>query len=337
MKALTWLGPKQMELRDTPEPSPGPDDLLIRVAAVGICGSEIEGYLGESSIREPPQIFGHEFTGIVVEAGANTRRLTPGTRVVINPLISCYSCPMCRRNEPNLCVNRELIGAQHPGAMADFVVVPEANAFEVPDRITDIEASLVEPLAVTIRGAELASPSLLDRAVIVGAGNLGLLLLQVLLATGIGEVLVLDTHPDRRATASALGAKWVTDPLLEAPEELLMTLGGLGADTVFDCVGKSATRKLAHALTRPGGRIVLLGLHDTFSELDCNAVVRWEVSIAGSYVYSSGDFHKALDALTRGLIDIKDWLAVRPLAEGDLSFEELVANPSVVSKFVLTP
>ena len=336
MKALTWLGPKRMELLDAPKPEPGRDEVLVEVVAVGICGSELEGYLGASAIRQPPQIFGHEFVGTVVEVGSNAERLTPGTRVVVNPLLTCGTCQMCRRDQSNLCLNRGIVGAQRPGGMADFVAVPETNVFRVPDSISDIEASLVEPLAVTIRGVAHANPGFLERAVIIGAGNIGLLLLQVLLSTGVGEVLMLDTHPDRRATAGRLGAI-PADPLAAAPEELLAPLGGFGADVVLDCVGKNATRKLAHALTRPGGRIVLLGLHDTLSELDFNAIVRHEVSISGSYTYSDTEFRTAIRALERGVIDVAEWLEVRPLSAGARSFEELIESPSVVSKYVLTP
>ncbi len=337
MKALTWLGPKQMELRDTPKPSPGPGEVLVEVAAVGICGSELEGYLGESAIRTPPQIFGHEFVGTVVEVGADAGELAPGTRVVINPLLTCGTCELCLRGQSNICLSREIVGAQRPGGMADFVVAPATNAVPISDALSDVEASLVEPLAVSIRAVELADAGYLDRAVVIGAGNIGLLVLQVLATAGVGEILTVDTHPDRRATAAGLGSSHVGDPLAATPGELLAPLGDFGADVVFDCVGKDATRKLAQALIRTGGRIVLVGLHDTMSALDFNAVVRNEIAITGSYTYSDANFRTAIRALERGVVDTGEWTEVRPLAAGAQSFDDLIDHPTVVSKYVLTP
>ena len=336
MKALTWLGPRQMEVQELAEPSPKTGEALLKVAAVGICGSELEGYLGASSIRQPPQIFGHEFVGTVVEVGEGSRFQT-GTRVVVNPLLSCGNCPMCQRDAYNLCVNRELIGAQHPGGMADYVVVPEHSLFEVPETISDLEASLTEPLAVAIHAVELAKFAYLERAVVMGAGNIGLLVLQALRQAGVHDILVLDTHAERRKTAIALGASHARNPLQHDAEALLESFGNFGVDVVIDCVGKAATRKLAQELVRPGGRVVLLGLHDALSELHFNDVVRWEVSILGSYTYTELDFRNAIKTFAKGAIDASAWTELRPLEEGGRSFEEMIDHPSVISKYVLKP
>jgi threonine dehydrogenase-like Zn-dependent dehydrogenase len=190
MKALVYEGPREMHLREVADPTPGPEDAVIEVAYSGICGSELSGYLGQNSLRRPPVIFGHEFSGTIADLGDGVRTghdLRVGQRVTANPLVSCMRCPFCLRGQHQLCRSRQLLSAQLPGSNAEFVKVPLAQVQPLPESLSLADAALAEPAACAIHAVRLAAATPQSSALVVGAGPIGLLIVEVLRLHGVGR------------------------------------------------------------------------------------------------------------------------------------------------------
>jgi 2-desacetyl-2-hydroxyethyl bacteriochlorophyllide A dehydrogenase len=317
MRAIVWQGPSEMTIEERPDPAdPGDGELIVRPEAVGICGSEVEGYLGHMGNRTPPLIMGHEFAGVVVAAGRQAQELE-GARVAVNPLSGCGECRLCRSGHGNLCADRKLIGVHSDGAFADFVRAPAASARRLPDGVSARTGALVEPLANGVHAVRLGlAREPVERAVVLGAGTIGLVTLQAALLAGIEHVAVVEPQPERRARAAALGAH---DTYEERPEP--------GADLVLDAVGAQATRALALELLRPGGQAVCIGLAADDTTLGFHGVVRGQLSIQGSYAYTMDDYEQALDHLTSGRATLGELDDVKPLDDGPDAFARLAGGP----------
>lgn len=337
MDALVWLGPRKMELRREPAPTPEAGEVLIEVATVGICGSELSGYLGENSLRKPPLIMGHEAAGrIAFDCDAPLSDGSParaGARVTFNPLLTCGACDLCRSGKSNLCRNRQLISAHRPGAFARYVAVPAHLCVPLPDHVSLTLGSLTEPLACGVRAVAHAEAP--HRLVILGAGPIGLLCLVAARAAGIEQILVSDVSERRLAVARAWGAA----ATVNARNNVLAAVQAFapgGADAVIDAVGLTVTRDQAVRAVIPGGRVVFIGLHDEESMVGANYIVRQEITVIGSFTYSDADFTRALDLLAAGKVPLDgDWLEERPLAAGPAAFEELIAGTTRAAKIVL--
>jgi len=339
MKALIYEGPRLMNMRDVPEPTPGPDEVLIQVAYSGICGSELSGYLGQNTLRRPPLIMGHEFSGTIVALGdlavAYNPVLAIGQRVTVNPLGYCGYCRYCMGGRHQLCPRRELLGAHRPGSFAAFVTAPARGVYPLPDNISMEHAALTEPLACALHAAQVAGCSALDRAVVIGLGPIGLLTLQVLKSFGVTLICATDTDPDRRAMGAHFGVT-ALDPLAEDVARYVRdTTDGLGADVIFDAVGTQATRHQSIDLVATAGRVVLIGLHEEHSAIPINPIIRREISLLGSFSYTPNIFAEALAWLSAARIEIDPWLLKAPLAEGRACFERLLGQPGPVAKILL--
>lgn len=330
--ALVWLGPQEMAWREIAEAPLEPGEVRLEVQAVGICGSELSGYLGHNSLRVPPLVMGHEFSGVVRELGPGAE-LSPGDRVVVNPLLTCGECDYCRGGLENLCAERALIGAHLPGAFAESAVVPAAACLPLSDEIDFLSGSLAEPLACAVRAVSLAIGGGLGGAAgggssgslhIIGAGPIGLLCGLVARHAGVGAVSIHDTNEERLA----LAAGWGLTP--EVP--------GTPVDAVIDAVGLEATRAAGIAAVRRGGTVVFIGLHSAQAAFDGNDLIRDEKVVKGCFAYTRADFARAVALLAEGLVPPPaEWVEVRDLADGGASFEELTgAAPSSV-KIVLRP
>lgn len=335
MRALVWHGPRSITLEKVPKPVPAPGEVVVRVEAVGICGSELSGYLGHNSLRKPPLIMGHEFCGQVVEP-AGEGPLRPGERAVVNPLISCGQCTMCRDGLDNLCLHRALLGAHRPGAFAEWVAVPERNCTPLPPNLGPVAGALVEPLACGLRAVELARIGPADSVLILGAGAIGLCTLAVARQAGAMLLMAADINPGRLSTALDWGATAALGPGTDVVAEVRRLTGELGADVVIDAVGATITRQTAVRAVRPGGRAVLVGLHEAESLLPANDVVRNEVQMSGCFAYRTSTFARAVALVRHGLLNLAGaWLEERPLTAGPASFAELVAGTAAATKIVL--
>ncbi|WP_274650972.1 galactitol-1-phosphate 5-dehydrogenase [Paenibacillus humicola] len=326
MKALVYEGPRTMTIRDAPIPEPAADEVLIRVAHAGICGSELGGYLGHNSLRKPPLIMGHEFSGTVERAGRDVSRLRAGDRVTANPLVTCGKCFACTTGSAQLCAERKLLGAHLPGAFAEYVVAPERNVFPLEAHVSMEEGAYTEPFACAVHICSLLRPHPGDRLLIVGAGPIGLLALQALRIFGVEDVTVVDLNEERLEIARELGARTST------------RTGDAGAfDAAVDAVGAQATRTACALAVRPGGSVVFTGLHEAESRLPINDMIRSEIRTCGAFAYSPADFTDAQRWIAQGKVQLAPWTSIVPLKEGGASFDKLIGNPGKTAKILLVP
>jgi (R,R)-butanediol dehydrogenase / meso-butanediol dehydrogenase / diacetyl reductase len=330
MRAIVWNGPEEMAVEDVPEPAVEPGTVIVRPEAVGICGSEIEGYLGKMGNRTPPLVMGHEFAGTVTEVGEGVDEDLLGREVAVNPLSSDGTCTLCRAGHTNLCPNRRLVGIHSPGGFAEYALAPAQNVYPLPEGVEARTGALAEPLANGVHAVRLGlAGHFVEHAVVVGAGTIGLMCLQAAVLDGIPEVSVVEPHEARRQQALELGARAAYASGEEAREALEGPTGGLGADLVIDAVGAEVTRRMAvEELLRPGGRAVFVGLHDDATTLGFHDVVRGQLDLQGSYAYTADDYEQALEWLVAGRAGIGELPPVLPLEEGPGTFAELVKGPS---------
>jgi 2-desacetyl-2-hydroxyethyl bacteriochlorophyllide A dehydrogenase len=316
MQALVYTAPLTLELREVGEPEPAAGEVVVEVDAVGICGSELEGFRSQSPFRVPPLIMGHELAG---------RRVDDGTPVAVNPLLACGRCDLCLRGARNICRNRVILGIQRSGGFAERAAVPEAALVPLPAGMTPERAALAEPLANAVHAWRLAlaqdqSPS---RVGIIGAGMLGLAVALVALDAGVRDVEISDLSPERLATASRAGVS-------SAAERLEGEF-----DVVFDAVGTAVTRAASVDRLRPGGSAVWIGLHGPDAGFDGQALIRSEKRVLATFAYVERDFAAAI-ALAAALEDTS-WVTRRPLAEGVETFLGLLESPGAATKTLLTP
>lgn len=341
MDALLWTAPREMAMHAVPEPQPASNEVLVAVSAAGICGSDLSGYLGESSIRVPPLVMGHEAAGKI--AGDSTLVLgdgspaRAGTRITFNPLIVCGTCDRCRAGRSSICRNRVLIGAHRPGAYAPLVAVPAAQCFALPDHVSAVTGSLTEPLACAVRAVELSKAGPGDSLLILGAGPIGLCCLVAARAAGVEQIIISDIAPRRLELAKKWGAIATIDARNDDVVAAAQRVAPGGVSMVIDAVGTSATRDQAVHAVVPGGRVIFIGLHVEESILKANYLVRQEVEISGTFAYTAQEFAKAFDLLAnKSLVASDDWLEVRPLSAGPEAFAELIAGRAAAAKIVLS-
>ena len=329
MSALVYEAPLQMNMRQVPMPVLQPNEVLIRVAYSGICGSELSGYEGKNSLRKPPLIMGHEFSGHIEAIGSAVDRseLKVGAAVTVNPLVSCRQCHYCLRGKQHLCPKRKLLGAHLPGSNAEFVAIRADALSLVPPELPLTMAASVEPAACAIHAAALAAPSPEEKGLVVGAGPIGLMVIQALADRGIGQIFCIDLTAERLAMAEKLGAVPGTFESLESQP----------VDIVVDAVGASATRQGCSRVVRSGGRIVWIGLHEADTTLPVNDFIRQEITTYGSFAYTPIDFENALQALAQKRITLEDaWTQIEPLENGTACYEKLL-HGAPISKIWLTP
>ncbi|HEU4760198.1 MAG TPA: alcohol dehydrogenase catalytic domain-containing protein, partial [Dehalococcoidia bacterium] len=275
MAAAFCTGKERIEARSAPVPSPGPGEVLLRVRACGICGSDLHFYHG--ALPAMPNVSpGHEFAGEVVEAGEGVQGWSTGRRVVVEPLRTCRDCPYCRTGQYQLCPRRVLLGTFAPGGLAQYVTVPAYTLYALPDHLDFELGALVEPLAVAVHGLHLVDLSAGERVLVLGSGSIGLLTVLAARAFGAAEVIATYRHEHQGRAARAAGAsRAVADG--EAAG-----LDKEGIDIVVETVGGAApTLAQALGVIRPGGRISVLGLFTQPAQVNALALMLKEARIAG--------------------------------------------------------
>lgn len=332
LRALVWVGIRRMELRDVVKEGPPEGWVTIEVSHTGICGSDLSGYLGENDLRKPPLVMGHEFSGTVRDVGKGVPDGMAGRLVTVNPLLSCGKCSYCLAGDRQLCLDRKVIGIQVPGSFADYVNVPATASYPVTD---PVRGALVEPLACAIRAVRHSGVRVGDRALVMGAGVIGLMCARVLAASGASEVAVADVNGRRLDGAKRWwGATDVVDTSGKDADTSLKRLANGGFERVIDAVGHGQTRRLAIESVRRGGTVVFIGLHENDTILPGNVVVRSEIAVKGSFSYADDDFRRGV-MLSGNLLDTSGgWMVVRELANGGEAFAELVRG-SPFSKILL--
>jgi L-iditol 2-dehydrogenase len=343
MKTLVLTEYNHFEIQDWPEPEIGPEEVLVRVRACGICGSDVHGMDGSTGRRQPPIVMGHEAAGVIARLGPGVRGWAEGDRVTFDSTVYCGHCWFCRRGDINLCDNRRVLGVscndyRRHGAFAEYVAVPQHILYRVPDAVRFEHAAMVEPLSIALHAVHRTLIMLDDTAVVVGAGMIGLLAVQALRAAGCGRIIAVDLDERRLDLACRVGADEALRPdAADVRAVVLERTAGRGADIALEAVGFSPTVQLAAACLRKGGQLTLIGNLAPSVEFPLQAVVTREITVLGSCA-SRGDYPACLDLLARGAIDLEPLLsAVAPLDEGPTWFERLHAGKEGLMKVVLVP
>jgi L-iditol 2-dehydrogenase len=341
MKALLLSEYRKLDFTDLPAPEPGQDEVLIRVAACGICGSDVHGYDGSSGRRIPPIVMGHEAAGTVAAVGQRVNGLSTGDRVTVDSTVYCGDCPNCSRGDINLCDRREVLGVscgdyRRAGAFAELVVVPARIVHRLPDNLPFTEAAMLEAVAVALHAVSLAPVKSDDTALVIGAGTIGLLLQQALRVAGCSRVFVTDVDPTRLKLSAELGATAVF-AADDVSQEIAHHTNGVGVDIAIEAVGKTETVHSAINSVRKGGTVVLVGNIAPEITLPLQKVVTRQIRLQGSCA-SAGEYPRAIELLSSGAIRVKPLItATAPLAEGPAWFERLYAREPNLMKVVLTP
>lgn len=305
MKAAVLRGPYDIRVEEVERPSIVENEVLVRVARCGICGSDVHAYKGKHPDFVIPIIPGHEFSGVVEEVGDGVRRVKPGDRVVVEPLKTCGKCYFCIRGQYNRCMNLKVIGAQTDGALAEYVAVEERWVYKLPGEMSFEEGAMVEPVAVAVHAVRRAG-NLGDKVLILGAGTIGLLTMQVAKAYGASEVAITDIKDWKLELAKELGADHVINPSKEDLGRFVNRwTDGIGVDSSFEAVGAEATFNQALKYTRKGGSVVIIGVFEQKPMAEVMELVNKELEIHGSLVYSWDDFPKAIGLIHKKKIDVK--------------------------------
>ena len=343
MKALVLTDYKKLELQDLPKPDPGPGEVLIRVEACGVCGSDVHGYDGSTGRRIPPLVMGHEASGTVADVGAGVKSFKAGQRVTFDSTVYCGECFFCKRGDVNLCDARQVLGVscgdyRRAGAFAEFVTVPERILYPLPDHLPFQKAAMIEAISVAVHAVRLTPVQLNDTAVVVGAGMIGLLTLQAARLAGCHRIIAVDVDQGRLDTAVRLGAtQGIIAKGNNVPALVREATGGRGADVAFECVGTTATVESAIESTRKGGMVTLVGNISPRIELPLQSVVTRQIRLQGSCA-SAGEIPACIDLLASGLINVEPMLsAFAPIDEGPQWFERLYKHEAGLMKVVLHP
>lgn len=344
MKALVLEEYNKFRYKDVPDPVLRDEtDLLVRVRAAAICGSDVHGMDGSTGRRRPPIVMGHEASGEIAAVGSRVKRFRVGDLITFDSTEYCGECFYCRRGEVNLCDNRQVLGVscpeyRRPGAFAEYVVVPERIAYAMPEGLDFVDASLAEPAAVAAHAAAITPVALGDSLIVVGTGLIGLLLIQILRVSSPGILIALDTDPSRREAALRFGADAAFDPALsDTPGRVRALTSGRGADRAFEAVGATVPIRTAVDLVRKGGTVTLIGNVSPTVELPLQSVVTRQITLYGSCAMA-GEYPVVLDLMARKKIDVRALVsAVAPLAEGGAWFHRLYKREPGLLKVVLEP
>ena len=324
MKALVYEGVETLRYRDVPDAVPQTGEHLIRIEAVGICGSDMHAYLGHDARRPAPLILGHEGAGTIVGGDHDAMRVT------INPLVTCMTCPACLAGRENLCPERQIISMQpREGAFAQYVAMPMRNLVEVPENVPLDKAALAEPLAVSWHAARLAlealHPAMERRAVVIGGGAIGLAAALALQAMGVDDVTVVEPNATRRTyLAETCGQR-----VAEAADGMV--------PLVIDAVGYGGTRAVASQIVQPGGVIAHVGLGDSKEGFDVRRATLQEITFIGTYTYTAQDFRDTAAAIFDGRLGALGWTETRPLSDGARAFGDIRAGVVAAPKIILAP
>ncbi|HPZ16228.1 MAG TPA: alcohol dehydrogenase catalytic domain-containing protein [Sphaerochaeta sp.] len=341
MKALVLTEYKRLEFKDVPKPTiAGPTEVLVKIEAAAICGSDVHGWDGSTGRRRPPIIMGHEGSGIVEEVGSLVTGFKAGDRVTFDSTIFCGSCAFCRSGLFNLCDNRRVLGVscdeyRRDGIFAEYAIVEERVLFHLPEGLSFAEAAFAEPAGVAAHAVSLAPPKLGEDVAVVGAGLIGLLIIKVLRTMTAGKIFAIEVDENRRKKALEVGADHALDPA-DIDKVAALTAGAL-VPTVFEAVGATGPIKTAISIARKGGTVVLVGNVSPQIEIPLQSVVTRQIRLQGSCAIN-GEYPAVLSMMAGGKLDVRDLLsATAPLSEGEAWFKKLYNREGDLLKVVLIP
>jgi L-iditol 2-dehydrogenase len=343
MKALLLKNYREFEYTDAPDPEIGERDVLVRVAACGICGSDVHGYDGSSGRRIPPLIMGHEAAGVVERVGSSVHNVKAGDRVTFDSTVSCGECVYCRAGRVNLCERRMVLGVscgdyRRHGAFAERVAVPEQIVYKLPDGMPIEHAALIESVSIAVHAVGRVSIKPQDDVLVVGSGMIGLLVIQVLRNVGCKRIIAVDQQPERLTIAGKLGADELVDATTQNSTARIAELtDSNGVDVAFEVVGAGPTVETAIAALRKGGHLVLIGNLAPRIEVPLQAIVTRELTLHGS-CSSAGEYPRCIELMASGAIDVAPLItATVPLSEGAAWFDRLYNREPGLMKVLLQP
>ncbi len=343
MKALLLSEYKHLAMEEMVLPQVAANEVLVQVAACGICGSDVHGYDGSSGRRIPPIVMGHEAAGVVAAVGSEVRRFQPGDRVTFDSTVYCGVCEFCRRGEVNLCDDRQVVGVscgeyRRPGAFAEYVAVPERILYRLPDGLSFVQAAMLEAVSVALHAVRVSELSGGETVLVIGAGMIGLLLLQAARVSGCSRILVADIDATRLELAASLGANKTLERSGDAlVKDILGLTDGRGVDLVLEAVGRSETVGAAIDCVRKGGKVTLVGNIAREVTLPLQKVVTRQIRLQGSCA-SAGEYPEAMTLIADGQITVAPLItAVAPLSDGPQWFDRLHAREPNLMKIVLDP
>jgi len=341
MKALTLIEYNKLVYGEVPDPKLVADEVLVRVRTCGICGSDVHGMDGSTGRRRPPIIMGHEAAGVIEDVGRDVRDWKQGDRVTFDSTVFCGACWYCKRGLINLCDNRRVLGVscedyrQH-GAFAQFLAIPQRILYALPDNVSFDQAAMVEPVSIAVHAVEITPVSLGDTAVVVGAGMVGLLVVQALRVAGCGRIIAVDLEPEKLELAEKFGADvgYKADAC-DVPQDVRDLTGGRGADVALEVVGLSASVNTAIASLRKGGSLTVVGNLSPKVEFPLQVVVTRQLRLQGSCA-NAGEVPACLELLGRKAMTPELLIsATPPLAEGAAWFNRLYAHEPGLLKVIL--
>lgn len=343
MKALLLTEYSKLEVADLPRPSAGRGEVLVQVAACGICGSDVHGFDGSSGRRIPPLVMGHEAAGVIAEVGEGVSRFAVGDRVTFDSTVYCGACNYCLSGHINLCDNRQVVGVSTPdfrraGAFAEFVTVPEHIVYKLPDELSFAEAAMLEAVSVALHAVAVSDLKGEETALVIGAGMIGLLILQAARAAGCSRVLVADVDATRLKLAKECGAD---ETILASGEgmirEVMQLTNGAGVDVILEAVGRDETVTASIDAVRKGGTVTLVGNITPQVTLPLQKVVSRQIRLQGSCA-SAGEYPQAIELISSGKIRVTPLItAIAPLSDGAQWFERLHAREPNLMKIVIDP
>lgn len=333
MKALVYTQPGEMQLLERPPPSSANGEVVLRIEAVGICGSDMHAWHGHDPRRQPGLVLGHEFVGRIEQSAVPG--FETGVRYTGSPMITCGTCEYCVQGRNNLCADRTMVGMTRPGAFAEYMSIPAASLVAMPQDMSTIAAALTEPAAtawhaVNLSMRALARPLHECRVLVIGGGAIGLLAALLLRHLGVSALTLTELNPLRRAAVATHAGCTTLDPRAETLPEAMF-------DFVIDAVGAKATRMQAFAAVKPGGVIMHVGLQDWASEIDMRKLTLAEITLLGTYTYTTADLRATVDALHRGVFGDLSWVEQRRLDQGPQAFIDLDQGRCAAAKVVLRP
>ncbi|MCX8506776.1 MAG: galactitol-1-phosphate 5-dehydrogenase [Alphaproteobacteria bacterium] len=333
MRALVYTAPNEIEMQHYPEPHLVDGDVILKIDAVGICGSDMHAYHGHDPRRKPGLVLGHEFSGTIVQSAAKNHKI--GERVTGNPLITCGTCDYCVQGRSNLCSNRTMVGMTRPGAFAEFMSIPASSLIAMPQDMPAAKAALTEPTATALHAIlmsmkMMARPIPESRTLVIGGGAIGMLSALLLRHFGCNDLVLAEVNPLRRQLAEKHAGAQTYDPRETMVQEN-------GFEYVIDAVGSKITRTAALQAIRPGGVVMHIGLQDWASEIDMRKLTLAEIALLGTYTYSTADLRATVKLLYNGSLGDLSWVLTRPLADGGKIFAELDSGKIANAKVVLVP
>lgn len=340
MKALRYLGSKKLEVQEVPRPAVQKGEVLLKVRACGICGSDVHGWLGLTGRRTPPMTMGHEFSAEVVETSAEVKSVRPGDGVIVQPINFCGECVNCEQGLTNMCLNKKFFGVLTvDGALAEYVAVPEKLLYKLPENCSYEVAALTEPYAVAY-GSLVKSGSLKNQNImIVGAGTIGLCILQLEKLHNPKQIIVCDLSDARLQVALDLGADAVINPKKEDYLAAVKRLTeGMMLDTSIEAVGVEATANQSIKTVKVGGVCVWVGMSQKEMTINMQDIVCSAREIRGSFNYTHKEFGEVVEILGSGKVDAKKLISkVVSLEDAPAAFRALHENPDQYIKILVNP